>query len=124
MTTLVTLLILLSCLQQQNTRRIPDLTGTWMLDDSQSEPPRRILGDKSKASTLAISQSETVIVITRQVEGHSKELRYYLDGRGESNPTQFVTVSFFEGWPNPYRDSPTELLSKTKWEGSKLKSAY
>src|SRR4029453_7629705 len=68
----------------------PDLSGTWTLDIANSDlgqPRRDLLYDEM---TLIILQNDPEVKITCKVvknkKERSKELVYYSDGRGESNP--------------------------------------
>jgi hypothetical protein len=79
------------CVLQQNK---PDLTGKWALDMSRLESSS--LGEKTKptlydAMTLVISYRDPEFRITRQWTKKGKErqqeLVFYIDGRGEKNPS-------------------------------------
>lgn len=83
----------------------PDLTGTWVLELSQSET------GTTPEITLIIEHHDPEIKITRKARLSEQErtdtLNYYSDGRGEENPSL---------------ESNTLVKSKTKWNGNELVS--
>ena len=69
----------------------PDLSGTWALDRSKSD--FGVFWDRPLAktdATLVVSHKEPELKVTRTLRlngrEETKELVYYTDGRGESNP--------------------------------------
>jgi len=87
--------------QTTEKQSVLDISGTWGL-------PSKSGSHLSHEIILVISQTEPQIKITeRTFRGHGtiRELTYYTDSRGETNP------SF---------DVKTMLKSVTKWKGNKL----
>lgn len=86
--------------QNDQKRTATDLTGNWELH---AKSERRI----GQRITLVISQRETEITILEKLtsSGTSRELKYYTDSRGETNPTS---------------DGKRMLSSVTKWKDRKL----
>ena len=105
------------CFGQAKKIEKPDPSGTWELDaarshiDTQKGPPERI----------KISYSDPQLIMHRKVNVYGvpeeRDLIYYTDGRGETNPTtSWVTTE--PGANDAYRPSVT--TSKTTWNKDKI----
>ena len=94
----------------------PDLSGIWALERSRSNVGKT----SSTNDEIKISHHdpELKIVRTISVNGQSeqRELTYYTDGRGETNP---ATV-WLSSSPDPKSPHPKETKSKTKWSGDRV----
>ena len=89
---------------------VPDFSGAWQLDRKQSTNTESL---RLPDITLVISQRDSILNVTRTVKDKKKErvqeLTYYMDGRGEKNPTLF---------------GGEKRESKSSWSSSKLVSKY
>ena len=105
------------CFGQSNKTVRPDLTGTWEFEYGRS------IVAKSKGSAreqIKITQDEPELIIRRRVningEPQERDLTYYTDGRGETNPTM--------DWLTITRGSdsfkPSEVESTTSWQKNKI----
>ncbi|HWP55369.1 MAG TPA: hypothetical protein VN476_14670 [Pyrinomonadaceae bacterium] len=94
----------------------PDLSGTWALDRSRSN----LVNSSSAYDEIKISHHdpELKIVRTMHINGQpeQRELTYYTDGRGETNPT----IIWLSADPDPKSPHPAETKSKTKWSGERI----
>jgi len=107
------------CVSQANKAKPkPDMSGTWEFDQKRSN-----IG-KSNSSTrpeqIKITHLDPELKVRRKViingQPEERELVYYTDGRGETNPTTaWITT-------NPGSDSerPPQTNSKTSWSGDKV----
>jgi hypothetical protein len=99
------LLVGASICGQSSKKLKPDFSGTWVLDRSKSS--KAINFDE----TLVIDHQDPEIRITRRITARDYErvekLTYYIDGRGEVNPSEL------DGKP---------VKTKTRWDGKKLVS--
>lgn len=104
------------CGQGNKSQTKPDLSGTWAFDHSRSN-----VGKTSTAYDeikITHHEPEFRIVRTITINGKSelKELIYYTDGRGETNPTTiWLSTS-----PNPNSPRPAQTSSKTRWSGERV----
>ena len=94
----------------------PDLGGTWAFDLSRSN-----VGSASAAnSEIRISHHdpELKISMTVTVRGNAvtRELTYYTDGRGETNPA----TMWISSTPDPNAAHQAETKSKTRWSGDRV----
>ena len=107
-----------SGLAQANKSKLkPDLSGTWEFDSKRSNvgknsanPPEQI--------TITHHDPELKIrkIVTVNGQKEERELTYYTDGRGETNPTTaWITAN-----PGSAAGRPAETTSKTSWSGDKV----
>ena len=97
----------------------PNLSGTWMLDQSRSN-----VGTSSNAAAsnyeikIAHSEPELRIRRTTNVNGQieERELTYYTDGRGEMNPT----IAWLSSSPDSKSPKSANTKSRTRWSGDKV----
>ena len=94
----------------------PDLSGTWAFDRSRSNVGKT----SSVNSEIKISHHDPELKIHRTIningQPDQRELIYYTDGRGETNPTTiWLSTS-----PDPKSPHPAETKSKTKWNGDRV----
>ena len=105
------------CFGQSNKTIKPDLNGTWEFEYG------RRLSAKSKGGgpeQMKITQDDPELIIRRRVningEPQERDLTYYTDGRGETNPTM--------DWLTITRGSdsfkPSEVESTTGWRKNKI----
>lgn len=94
----------------------PDLSGTWAFDRNRSN-----VGPGSTANNqikISHHDPELKIVRTSSVNGQPerRELTYYTDARGETNPaTIWLSTS-----PSGKSPHPSETISNTKWSGGRV----
>ena len=103
--------------QSNKTRTQPDLSGIWEFDAARSNVAT---SKKSSPERIKITHHDPELTIRRQVSVNGvkeeRDLTYYTDGRGETNPTTaWVTT-------NPGSESwrPRETKSKTTWSKTKV----
>lgn len=104
------------CGQGNKSQTKPDLSGTWAFDHSRSN-----VGKSSTAYDeikITHHDPEFRIIRTITINGKSelKELIYYTDGRGETNPT----TTWLSTSPDPKSPRPAQTSSKTKWSGERV----
>jgi len=94
----------------------PDLSGTWAFDRTRSNvAPRSVANAEIKISH---HDPELKISTTITINGNAqqRELTYFSDGRGETNPaTQWISNR-----PDGNVPHPAETKSKTKWIGDRI----
>ena len=96
----------------------PDLSGTWELDRKRSN-----VGKSNSASPpeqIKITHHDPELTIRKTViangQKEERELTYYTDGRGETNPTTaWITAN-----PGSESERPAQTNSKTSWSGDKV----
>ena len=105
------------CFGQSNKAAKPDLSGTWEFDAARSNVAK---SKKSAPEQIKITHHDPELTIHRNVSingvKEERDLTYYTDGRGETNPTTaWVTT-------NPGSESwrPKETKSKTSWSKNKI----
>ncbi|HXT63291.1 MAG TPA: hypothetical protein VN696_09670 [Pyrinomonadaceae bacterium] len=106
------------CFGQSNKTPVrPDFTGTWELDAARSNVAK---SKKSSPERIKITHHDPELTIRRKVSidgvAEERDLIYYTDGRGETNPTTaWVTT-------NPGSESyrPRDTKSKTTWNKTKV----
>ncbi len=98
----------------------PDLSGTWAFDAAHSNvTPASIVNAGIKISH---HDPEFKVFRTITVNGNEeqKELTYYTDGRGETNPaTHWISSS-----PDAKLPQSAETKSKTKWSGNRIVTRF
>jgi len=106
------------CFGQSSNTGKPDLSGTWEFDAARSNVAKS--KNNSSPEQIKITHHDPELIIRRKViiNGLPEErnLTYYTDGRGETNPTTaWVTT-------NPGSDSyrPAATPSKTIWSKDKI----
>ena len=89
--------------QKPTSRQKPDFTGTWVLEESQSN-----LDGAISDYVLTVIHREPEIRMTRQYRRGKKQITekivYYTDGKAEINPNR----------------RPGDPTPETKWQGMKL----
>ena len=94
----------------------PDLSGTWAFDRGRSNVGK----NSSVNSEIKISHLDPELRILRTIDINGqpaqRELIYYTDGRGETNPT----TTWLSTSPDPTSPRPAETKSKTKWNGDRV----
>jgi hypothetical protein len=97
---LMLLLLAVPVMGQSTKADRPNFTGTWILDRSKEDVPT------VANLTLVIDHSDPEIKISRKLASQllrrQEVLKYYSDGRGETNVDNSNTIS-----------------TKTKWDGKK-----
>ncbi len=88
----------------------PDFSGTWVRDNSKSNLGPFNGSPMARAElTLVIVQRDPELKVSRKLKLSDRELRrelvYYTDGRGETNPSSF---------------SRAEIKSKTRWDDDRI----
>jgi hypothetical protein len=97
----------------------PDLSGTWGFDRKRSNAGKS--KDASKPpEQIKITHVDPELRIRRKVSVNDqieeRELVYYTDGRGETNPTTaYITTN-----PGSRSGRPPETNSQTSWRGDKI----
>jgi hypothetical protein len=121
---LLTILILFAAVvftsfaQTNKSKPKPDFSGTWEFDRKRSDVGKSRSSSPPEQITITHHDPElkirkTVIVNGRKEE---RELTYYTDGRGETNPTTaWITAN-----PGSESERPAETKSKTIWSGDKI----
>ncbi len=103
--------------QRAKSETKPNLSGMWALDRNRSKMSRLPSGAEE---TIEITHAAPELKIRRYLTVNGKmtekELTYFTDGRGETNP---ATI-----WISTNRDSTSspakETQSKTKWETGRI----
>ena len=105
------------CFSQSNQATKPDLSGIWEFDASHSNV---VKSRKTPPERIKITHHDPELIIHRTVSingaQEERDLTYYTDGRGETNPTTaWVTT-------NPGSESyrPSKTKSKTAWSNNKV----
>lgn len=96
----------------------PDFSGTWEFDSKRSNVGKSNSSGPPEQITITHHDPELKIRKTVTVHGQKeeRELTYYTDGRGETNPTTaWITAN-----PGSDVDRPAETKSKTSWSGEKV----
>ena len=113
---------------KNNQQNVPDLSGTWELDKSQSRLSKRNPVLRGGTIILMITHNEPQIGILQKTnvdgEEKTKEFLYYTDGRGEVNLANNLYLSFYNGMENTSSNSPPKIESRSRWKGAKLKVRY
>lgn len=121
---LLTIFILLAAVaftsfaQANKLKPKPDFSGTWEFDRKRSN-----VGGSNSATPpeqLTITHHDPALKIRKTVtvngQKEERELTYYTDGRGETNPTTaWITAN-----PGSESGRPPETKSKTSWSGDKI----
>jgi len=121
----VKVLLLLMCLvtlvticagQSSNTPK-PDLSGIWEFDGARSNLAK---SRSSSPERIKITHHDPELLIRRKViingVPQERDLTYYTDGRGESNPTTDRLTT--NTGPDSFK--PPETASKTTWSKDKI----
>ncbi len=115
-TFLIFVFAIIFCGKGSKTQSKPDLSGTWVFNPSQSNVGRA----SSAKSEIKISHHDPELKIVRTIEINGqalqRELTYYTDGRGETNPTTI----WLSPSPDPKSSRPAETKSRTRWSGERL----
>jgi len=100
--------------QDKKSQPKPDLSGTWRFDQTLSNVP------SPANDELKITHHDPELRILKTVNVNSqpqqRELIYFTDGRGETNPA----TTWLSSTPDPNAPHPTETKSKTKWSSNKI----
>lgn len=102
---------------QSNKAINPDLSGTWEFDAAHSTVAKL---KKTPPERIKITHRDPELTIRRKISidgaQEERDLTYYTDGRGETNPTTVWMTR------NPGSESyrPRETESKTTWSKSKV----
>src|SRR5438067_8792791 len=104
--------------QANKSKPKPDLSGTWEFDRKRSNVGKSNSSSPPEQITITHHDPELKIRKTVTVNGQKeeRELTYYTDGRGETNPTTaWITAN-----PGSESGRPPETKSKTSWSGEKV----
>jgi hypothetical protein len=108
-----------SCFAQANkSKPKPDFSGTWEFDRKRSSVGRANSSSPPEQITITHHDPELKIRKTVTINGQKeeRELTYFTDGRGETNPTTaWITAN-----PGSESGRPPETKSKTSWSGDKI----
>jgi hypothetical protein len=106
------------CFGQSNkTRTQPDFSGIWEFDASHSNVAK---SKNTPPERIKITHHDPELTIRRKISingvQEERDLTYYTDGRGETNPTTARVTT------NPGSESyrPAETKSKTTWSKNKV----
>jgi hypothetical protein len=104
------------CLGQSPKTAKPDLSGTWEFDAARSN----FKSKQKSPEQIKITHHEPELIIRRKVKindvSQERDLTYYTDGRGETNPTPtWMTTN-----QGPDSNRPFETTSKTTWSKDKI----
>lgn len=94
----------------------PDFSGTWAFDRTRSNVTSR--STATAGIKISHHDPELKISLTTTINGNAqqRELTYFSDGRGESNPA----IHWISNTPDGNVPHPAETKSKTKWSGDKI----
>jgi hypothetical protein len=103
--------------QANKSKPKPDLSGTWEFDRKRSNVGKN---SASPPEQITITHHDPELKIRKTVtingQKEERELTYYTDGRGETNPTTaWITAN-----PGSITDRPSETTSKTSWSSDKV----
>lgn len=104
--------------QANKSKPKPDFSGTWEFDRKRSNVGKSNSSNPPEQITITHHDTELKIRKTVTVNGQKeeRELTYFTDGRGETNPTTaWITAN-----PGSQTDRPAETKSKTSWSGEKV----
>jgi hypothetical protein len=104
--------------QAHKSKPKPDFSGTWELDRKRSNVGKSNSSTSPEQITITHHDPELKIRKTVTVNGQKqeRELTYFTDGRGETNPTTaWITAN-----PGSQTDRPAETKSKTSWSGERI----
>ena len=123
MKSLPILLLLAVCVpasfaQGNKSKPRPDLSGTWELDRKRSNVGKS--NSSNPPEQITIIHRDPELKIRKRVFANGqleeRELAYYTDDRGETNPTTaWITTN-----PGSESGRPPETKSKTSWSGDKV----
>lgn len=121
---LLTIFILLAAVvftslaQGNKSKPKPDFSGTWEFDSKRSNVGKSNSSGPPEQITITHHDPELKIRKTVTVNGRKeeRELTYYTDGRGETNPT----TAWLTANPGSDVGRPAETTSKTSWSGEKV----
>jgi hypothetical protein len=120
---LAILIVLATCAanglaQANKSKPKPDLSGTWEFDRKRSNVGKSNSASPPEQITITHHDPELKIRKTVTVNGlkEERELTYYTDGRGETNPT----TAWLTANPGSDAGRPPETKSKTSWSGDKV----
>jgi hypothetical protein len=104
--------------QGNKSKAKPDFSGTWEFDRKRSTVGKSNSSSPPEQITITHHDPELKIrkIVTVNGQKEERELTYYTDGRGETNPTTaWVTAN-----PGSNAGRPPETTSKTSWSGEKI----
>jgi hypothetical protein len=117
---LISLCVVITSAQgkQKTTKAKPDFTGKWLLDRAKSNVGSSATPDQP----IKIVHHDAEIRITHMAQSGGpvaeRNLVYYTDGRGETNPTTvFLSTGTDVSSKGPGKDV---TKSKTAWSGNKI----
>ncbi|HYV25391.1 MAG TPA: hypothetical protein VE969_09160 [Pyrinomonadaceae bacterium] len=104
--------------QANKSKPKPDFSGTWEFDRKRSNVGQSNSSNPPEQITITHHDPELKIRKTVTVNGQKeeRELTYFTDGRGETNPT----TAWLTANPGSQTDRPVETKSKTSWSGDKI----
>ena len=104
--------------QANKSKPKPDFSGTWEFDRKRSDVGKSSSSSPPEQITITHHDPELKIRKTVTVNGQKeeRELTYFTDGRGETNPTTaWITAN-----PGSESERPPQTKSKTIWSGDKI----
>lgn len=104
--------------QTNKSKPKPDFSGTWEFDRKRSNVGKSNPTSPPEQVTITHHDPELKIrkTVTFNGQKEERELTYYTDGRGETNPTTaWITTN-----PGSESGRPPETKSKTSWSGEKI----
>jgi hypothetical protein len=115
--------------QSKNNQHVkPNFSGTWELDKTRSTLTPENPVSRGGVIRLAITHDDPQLKITQKttLDGKDKtrEFVYYSDGRGETNHSSSMYLSFYEDVKTPTSTMPRAIESKSKWKERRLRTNY
>jgi hypothetical protein len=108
---------------KHQTKSTPNLTGTWLLDRSKTNISKPRKTPSNSATPIKITHRDPEFKINRafDVNGQTvmRDLIYYTDGRGETNPAEIFLTDGRSNLDSAKREKDLKK-STTRWSGNKL----
>ena len=122
-TSLAILIVLATCAtnglaQGNKSKPKPDFSGTWEFDRKRGNVGKSNSASPPEQITITHQDPELKIrkTVTLTGQKEERELTYYTDGRGETNPTTaWITANL-----GSESGRPPETKSKTSWSGDRV----
>jgi hypothetical protein len=111
----------------QPSSSVPNFTGLWELNKSKSKLTKENPVNNGGTVTISITHSDPELRIVQKTVWKGKESQresiYYTDGRGESNKTSNLYLSFYNG-NETGSPTPRATQSISTWKDKKVKTTY
>ncbi|HKC65454.1 MAG TPA: hypothetical protein VKB86_17565 [Pyrinomonadaceae bacterium] len=106
------------CLAQEDKSKThPDFSGTWMSDETLTSRanPKQLVRNTEQTTLVILHREPEVKITIKTISGGNEQKRevvYYSDGRGETNPGPTISLNL--------NGVSKEIKSITEWKKGKL----